>query len=35
MRESSMNNYTQIDFHSNKIIQIVLIISAGLKPWQP
>lgn len=36
MRASSMNNYTQIDFSSNEIIrQIVLIISAGLKPWQP
>lgn len=32
MRESSMNNYTQIDFSSDEIIQIVLIISSGLKP---
>lgn len=30
-----MNNYTQIDFSSNEIIQIVLIMSAGLKLWQP
>lgn len=35
MRENSMNNYTQMDFSSNEIIQIALIMSAGLKLWQP